>query len=159
MANKRDPESGSERPAPLRAAVKQVGKRPNTVREKQIDALVSMRVDGTTKAECARQLRVDVRTVSRWLDDDAVFKRIDTEAEDRYNFHAARRLDLASSAVPVLLELMADQDPRIRLRAVELVYARGTRDLELTAMARDLAAIRATLPSKDSGWDGIERNG
>jgi hypothetical protein len=110
------------------------------------DKLVLILLDGAGPEQAARRMKCSPRTVYRYLG-DAAFRRRLTEERERL-FRQATDLLVANvlSAGKRLVELVADDDKELSLKAVGLALGHAARYRELADFGARLAAIEARLP-------------
>lgn len=96
--------------------------------EAQNEVLIAALAAGITDEEAGRLAGCSARTVRRRRHDDPEFARaVSQRRADRSVALAGRLVEMGTDAIDVLQQALADEAPRVRLRAAELILTNGTR--------------------------------
>jgi hypothetical protein len=101
-----------------------------------------------TVAEAAKQTGVSLRTMFRWMNEDAAFKAALAEAESELIATATRRLlQYQDAAITTVATIMLDKQNRatVRLRAATTVIETMLKLRELNNFEQRLIALEANL--------------
>ena len=103
---------------------------------------------GETIAAAARQAGCSTRTISRWLDDPDFVAKIERERATIIGQAVSRLGAAAGRSVEVLVELLGDILPTVRLSAARAVLDGLLKLRQEVEVERRLAAIEAKLAGK-----------
>lgn len=97
---------------------------------------------GQTVKEAAKECRVGLRTLHRWLGEDPTFQqRVDELREKLFSQATGRLSGLAGQAAETLGGLLESKDEKVRLQAIRTLFEAAANFRQMTELSRRLAAL------------------
>jgi hypothetical protein len=116
------------------------------------EAVALLLAAGRSVADAASETGAGVRTIRRWLAEDAAFRdRVQEMRTELFALAVGRLSNLSGKAADVLGQLLESQTEGIRLQAARSVLEQAPKLREATDLAAELARLKAQVEEATCG--------